>query len=343
MDAKLLYLNILTILAFLFASCSSEEPREGAGKGAEVTFEVDNGSRAAVTSDINTLGSRFAVFGDRTHVESQSGPVAIFNKTIVEYKNEGWCYEGTQYWFPGHEHSFVAIYPLSALDADDLLYADSRLSFSYQMPLSGGNSVKQEDVSDIITATHRRLHKDGDAVTPISFRFTHLLSLINLYPALDDNYMDEGEYFLFHKLEFSGFKSKGKFSIVPAQRQSNNQTSDYVVEVSDQKEEGALAVTFSEPVKVSNDRVNKPLFDAKDAIIMIPQSFASDSEAKIILTYSINNNPEIKYITLPLKGKNLETGKSYNLKFTISRTGLLFESMDIKNWEVVSAGNVNAR
>lgn len=342
MDAKLTYLYIISFFAFMVSSCASDEPADTRGKGSEMKFEVSGDTRASVTSDINTLGSKFLVFGDRKPAEGNSGPVSVFHKTEVEYTGEGWSYQDVQYWFPNHEHSFVAIHPLKVAETDYLRYSDSRLSFAYEIPADQNKNINKTDVTDIITATHRRLFRTEDAANTISFRFSHLLSLINFAPALDDNYMEDNAFFLFHKLEITGFKTKGTFHILPAPRQTNIQTSDYVIEVTGIEGEGKMTVNFTQPVKVENNRENVKLFDENDAIIMLPQDFTADSNAKIVLTYSVNNDATMKQVTIPFKDKKWDTGKSYTYKFTINRTGLLFESTSITNWDVVSVGNVNA-
>lgn len=342
MDAKLKYLFVLSFFALMVSSCASDEPGDTRAKGSEMKFEVSGETRASVTSDINTIGSKFLVFGDRKSVEGNSGPVPVFHTTEVEYTSEGWCYKDIQYWFPNHEHSFVAIYPSTVAKTDFLRYSDSKLSFAYAIPADENNNIDKTNVTDIITATHRRLFQPEDVVNTISFRFSHLLSLINIAPALDDNYMDNDEFFLFHKLDISGFKTKGIFHILPAPRQSNIQTSDYVIDVTDLEREGRLTVNFTQPVKVENNRENIKLFDDNDAVIMLPQDFTTDSNAKFVLTYSINNESSRHQVIIPFKNKKWDSGKSYTYKFTINRTGLLFESTSITNWDVVSAGNVNA-
>lgn len=349
MDAKLTYSSLLIFAACVVSSCTSDAPDDmDAAKGVEVSFAVSGLSRASVTTSFN----QFAVYGDINHPNDDvRPPVVLFDNTEVNYKDDSWTYEGTQFWVPKYEHSFVAISPLSVLATDNTpRYLNSQLSFTYTIPTTdGGKLSSNSDVTDIIAATHRRLYvlKDDefvtDARTKVTFKFGHLLSLINLSPALSDNIMKADDYLLFHKLELSGFKTKADFSILPAQRQSNSQTDDMVVGVDALDGTGSFTFDFTEPVKVLNNSKYVSLLAADDAIIMLPQAFGADSEAKIVLYYTINDDPEVKQLTLPLSSQTWDSGKSYIYRFIISRNGAHFNSTTITEWDGVDAGTVNAR
>lgn len=343
MDSKLTYLYLLSFVACLLSSCSSDAPDNVDPKGSEMSFTVSELSRAAVTTTINIPGSKFAVYGDRKFpVDNNTEPSVIFNKTEVEYINNSWSYNNPQYWFPNNEHSFVAVYPVSVLDTDNKpQYSNSKLSFTYTLPTSDGINVKPNDVTDILAATHRRLYYQGDGI-PVSLRFSHLLSLINIAPALDDNLMDMEAYIQFHKLELTGLKTKATFNILPAQRLSNNQTDDRVIDVSGHEGEGNLTIEFNEPKKIMNRRDNVKLFDDNDAIIMLPQIFGSDTQTKLVLTYTLNNDTQTKQLSIPLDLLGWESGKSYTYRFTIGRNGPHFDTTTITSWEMLNVGNVDA-
>lgn len=343
MYAKLTYiLSLAACAACLLSSCSSDSPDvPGGGKSSEVSFDVSDLTRASVTTSF----TQFAVYGDLKPSESiDVDQKTIFNKTEVNYKDGIWGYEGVQYWIPEHEHSFVAVSPVSALETAGIpQYSNSRLSFTYIIPTAADNRVASHgDVKDIIVATHRRLHHDGDINTTATFRFGHIMALVNLAPSLNDNVMSTEEYIRIHKIELSGFKTKATFSILPASRQSASPTDDRVIDITAQEREGTLAIEFNEPVKVSNDRENVSLLDANDAIIMLPQAFASDSDAKIIISYTVNDDDSMKQGTLPLMSQKWDSGKSYTYRFTISRTGLHAEETTITDWEVLNVGNIDA-
>lgn len=324
---------------WLLSSCTSDVlDGENITRGSEVQFAVSELSRATITTSID----EFAVYGDKKSlVDNNTAPMVLFDKTKVEHKNNSWRYDGIQYWYPKHEHSFVAIHPLSVLESgNNPQYADSKLSFTYAVPekVSDRNAIP-----DILAATHRRVYELDDPNNTTTFQFSHIMSLINLAPMLSDDSMGEDSYIEFHHLVLSGLKAQATFNITPAPRQTNLQTSDRVVEVTGQNGESELTINIDTPKRIYNNKKDVTLFDDDDAIIMLPQTFDAASKAQILLTYSINGNAEKKQVTIPLaESGSWESGKSYSYRFTISRTGVKVEAATITNWDVLNVGNINA-
>lgn len=351
MYAKLTYLFFIPLAVCLASSCTSEKADNAeSGKGPELSFAVSGLTRASVTTSFD----EFAVYGDiRRPANDILSPAVLFDKTEVKYNKEkdGWCYEGTQYWIPEYEHSFVAISPSSVLGAGSASsYLNSHLSFTYTIPTEDGGTLSDYgDVTDIIAATHRRLYKEDDKEdkvnnATITFFFGHLLSLINFAPALDDNTLKEEYFLLFHKLELSGFSTKAEFDILPASRQSDIQTDDMEVRIKGHEGSGNLTIRFTKPVKVLNDGNPVRLFDHNDAVIMLPQAFADGSDAKIILYYTVNDSSEEKRIILPLNNRGAwESGKSYTYRVIIDRKGPSIAETTIKDWEVLDVGDIDMR
>ena len=344
MYAKLTYIFLLSCVACLLSACSSSDAPENpeVSKGVELSFAVSDLSRGSVT----TKFSDFAVFGEMQG-ETSAKPIVIFNGTEVRYQGdgEGWRYAGTQYWYPNYEYSFVAVNPLTVLGtAGNSRYADSHLSFSYAIPTTGGVLQKNSDVTDIIAATYRRLYDKDEFVNPTItsalLRFRHLLSLINIAPRLDDKDMNDNAIIQFHKMVLSGFKTRASFDIVPAQRQSNLQTDDGVITISDLSGEASIAVDFAQPKEIKNHGTNVKLFDDTDALVMLPQTFDVDSEAKITLTYTIDNDGKPKQLTIPLNNMKWESGSSYTYKITIDRMGLKLATTILQPW-IVSTTDVD--
>lgn len=335
MRAKLKYLGLLSCVACLATSCSSDIPDiEEVGKGPAMSFAVADLTRATVTNSIN----KFAVYGDmKLPGDKNSSPLIVFNKTEVTYTDNGWKYAGIQYWYPKHEHSFVALIPVSVLDASaSTRYFDSRLTFTYSIPTSGnGILADRGDVTDIIAATHRRLYSESDIITTTTFRFGHIMSLINVAPQLDDNEMNPDEILKIHKLELLGFSTIAEFTVLPAELQSNRQTDDRLVNVSAHEGQGNLSITFDTPKIITNhsDKVN--LFDPDDSIIMIPQTFASDSEAKMVLTYTINDEVQESKLIVPLKLLKWESGSSYTYCLLFDKMGLKLQTVVIEDWKEI--------
>lgn len=342
MHIKRIYILLLPIIACLVFSCTSETPDPASGKGAQLIFSISNPSRATVVSNLNTAGSKFVVFGDRKISDDpDENPVVFLNNTTVEYFDGNWQYNNLQYWIPNQEHSFVAVYPVSIVGSDyNPQYTKSALSFTYTLPTSSANEIANNEVLDILGATHRRFYQKGDGL-PVSLRFNHLMTLINISPGFNDNIMDAESYIRFHKVEFTGVRNKATFKITPAQRLSASQTDDRLIEITAHAGEAKMTIEFSEPKKITNHAENQSLFDANDAIIMLPQIFAAESDAQIILTYTVNDNPEMMTLCAPLSLLEWKSGKSYNYKFTLDRTGLISNSTTITDWEVTNVGNID--
>lgn len=277
------------------------------------------------------------------------GPLVMFNDTKVEYDGKNWSYGKPQYWMPGHEYSFVALYPYSIISKPcfDHEYNNPTLFFTYSIPRSETNAVEKDSIVDIIAATHRRLYrKDGNG--RITLGFKHLMSMLDITPALvdtlmfvgddesrldpDPNFNDQiikNEYIQFRKMEFYGFKTKADFSITPASLNTAMQTDDHeiTIDVDYSLPDANMTIEFTKENAQHivnsdiNDIKNYSIFDQNDAMIMLPHTLASD--AYIHLTYTVNTDtpedPVIRHISVPLNGMKLESGKYYKLCFTIEK------------------------
>ncbi|MDE6754924.1 MAG: fimbrillin family protein, partial [Muribaculaceae bacterium] len=196
-----------------FTSCSSGSVYEPeVERGVEMSFDVAPETRA-----MTTVINEFSVYGDMKLQTVDTDPFVIFNKTSVVNRDGVWYYDGSQYWYPQHEHSFVAVSPSSALESEATpQYYGSGLSFVYTMPTYSGKEMQdtqdKSDLIDVLAATHRRLYNEGDKVGAISLRFSHLLSMVNFAPKFDDKTLNTDDYIQFHKLEISGLKKKAKIA-----------------------------------------------------------------------------------------------------------------------------------
>lgn len=338
MSYKIEYI-LLTLLACVLCltSCSSD-PEPQAPNLVELKFDLQNISRASITNNDNFKLQSFRVFGDMKPVGStSSSSIVVFNGDEVKYNSSAnsWEYSNTQYWFPKHEYSFVAVHPATVLsEAAAPQYSGSRLSFTYTLPSDNKNAT------DILIATHRRECGDYKKGTtePVRFKFSHILSLLNIAAALDDSAMGEDEFLQFSKLELTGLNNKATLNVASAPLQTNGQTDDSVVEVTNQGEESNLTIAFSPSVKVTNHGEAVSFFNDDDALIMLPQTFAADSNAQLILTYTVNGTPAERQVTVPLKNIKWESGKSYayKIKLTIDKLELKVETT-ITDWEVVQS------
>ena len=343
MYSKLRHIILLMSAGWLLSSCASDVlDGESITRGSEVQFTVSDLSRATITTSID----EFAVYGDMKFQSDISEPIVIFNKTSVVDNDGVWCYDGTQYWFPKHEHSFVAVSPSSVLESEvSPQYYGSELSFAYTMPTYSDKEMQdtqdKSDIIDIVAATHRRLYNEGDNVNTISLRFGHLMSMINFAPKLDDKALKDDDFIRFHRLEISGLKKKAKIAITPALLLENPQTDDRLIEFTGYDGNDNLTIIFNDPKIVSNDqRIN--LFADNDALIMLPQLFDASSEATVRFTYSFKDDSEnLRVGTISLRGQEWKLGTAYTYNFTVDRIGLNLGTATIKAWDSETVPNIS--
>lgn len=320
-------------------SCMSErEPVLESGE--ELKVEVtEAASRSALTTDQNIKTLPFSLFGDvyRTG-EYYSGLKVIFNGDNVQYTNNQWNYGPPIYWLMGQVHSFVAIHPASDKipGLSDLTYSDSRVNFTYTIPVTN-NIIDYNAVPDILVATHRRDY-NFDTAGAVKFGFRHILSRINIEPALDEFLMYEDEpynsthpenkdeYIRFEKFEIYGLKTKASFVFTPASipsGQLKTDETDQTYEVDDSSVADAV-LTFTKPKTVTNNKKNVNVCADDDAFFVLPQTIGQD--ARIILYYTVNDDHRddrfVRTITFPFSGLPIdrwEGGKIYTYSFTIEK------------------------
>lgn len=325
------------------ASCTSAPDPDTPELGEEIRFDATEGpaSRASVTNNSNLTAMPFMLFGGvyRTG-EFYQGFKVIFEGDKVSYTGSEWSYEIPIYWLMGQEHSFVALHPAleSGTEITDMEYADSKLSFTYTVPKIAGTDITDyTNARDLLVATHRRKYNMNNS-GPVKFEFRHLLAQINIAPALSevlmypnedepDKYPDnKDEYIQLIRFEIHGLKTKADFTFTanPIEEgtiENNEWTGTYEV---DDNSLSVGVLDFKEPRIITNDSINVPVCNDKEALLVLPQEI--DPTAKLILYYSCNSdhtvNEPIRKIIFPLADlpiKKFEIGKIYTYKFTIEK------------------------
>lgn len=322
MNAKLIYLYFIAIFAACsVASCTHDAPdSEEVGTGTEMIFEVADESRASAVS--NSSFKEFALYGDMKFQDYVH--LTVFNKTVVSYKNGKWIYGDTQYWFPKHEHSFVALHPSEAAGLPDPEYTNSQLSFTYTTP------DNFEDARDLMAATHRRLYADiSSPVTPVILRFSHIMTRV------DFNVKNEGaaDVVRVNKIELEGVNRTGSFSIIPAPLlPGSDQTDDYDFAWTGISNKDNLMANIS--VDIPEDET-RSLFPDDNALIVVPQP---DNKGVIMhITYTLydaNAQPEQLTLTAQAPIGGWEPGKVYTYNLAINEiTQEIYVTVSVKNWQ----------
>lgn len=322
-------------------SCASDPDLDPSVTGEEMAFEAweAGASRTAVTTNSNLKSASFSLFGNVNRTgEYYPGLKLLFDARKVTFNNNNkkWDYGTPQlYWLMGQEHSFVAMHPDagSIPGLSDLKYSDSKVSFSYTVPTIN-NIIDYRLVMDMLVATHRRMYT-LDSAGAIKFGFRHILSRINITPALDEVLMypddpehpeNKAEYITFRRFEIYGLKTKASFSFTPSPLPNGKYLTDDKIEtyeVFDNSVADAV-LTFTYPKRVTNNNTYVNICENDDALLVLPQTIGKD--AKIILYYTVNDDHTddslIRTVTFPLSDLPIdkwESGKSYTYMFTIEK------------------------
>ncbi|MDE6194822.1 MAG: fimbrillin family protein [Muribaculaceae bacterium] len=172
--------------ACVIGGCSSESPDGQTDGTQEVEFTTGRETRSAVTTTSNLTGKAFAVYGDMKPfaAAAEASSTLVFNKEQVAYTSGSWKYGRSIYWFPSHQHSFVALHPFEAIGTTaagkttvtNVRYEDGMLSFSYTHPEDYKNA------SDVLVATHRRdyVPELGKKADPVNFTFEHTMAVLDI-------------------------------------------------------------------------------------------------------------------------------------------------------------------
>lgn len=249
--------------------------------------------------------------------------VLIFDGTPVTFNGstETWNYGAPQYWYPGHEYAFVALYPDSVIEkfciAHEYESPTLKLTLSFK---SLENITDPEPIPDIIVASHRRFCRNEQGNDKIRLSFQHLMSRIDIVATVSDPMMYTGdnegrldpdpdfndtiiknEYIQFRRVKLSGFRPQANIIITPAALNSADRTDDTEITatVDETVPYSSMTLEFSEKtakhiVNSGNDLYGKyheypsSLFDDNSGIMLLPQTLAPD--AKLTMRYTVNRD-----------------------------------------------------
>lgn len=328
----LIYAATICLTVVLCVSCQSEPAPNGS---EEIHFAVGDVSRATST-DISTMTEApFAVFSDM-YSPTFSSLTVIHDCTPVNYVKGSWQYTGTQYWFPQHEHSFVAVHPASVVAAaGNPQYNNSRLSFSYTYPQD------YRSATDILVSTYRRYYDENPdrKVLPVSFRFHHILSQLEPVVTLTDP-SHEPETVVITRMVFKNVNTSGNYTVAPASLLANRtQTDDSADEgwSFTEKDRGDVTITFAEtgsnlPNRVTPDETPHPILADNDHLMLLP--VAKGNPVELVITYkhySGSEDPEETTVKETFT-QGWEAGKRYVLSLSMIRGAMQF-SIEMKDWE----------
>ncbi len=333
MLTELRHTVILLTISFLTAACDSNEPADTESDAA-MKFEVASLSRAVLATADNFKQNPFAVYADKTFGTT----IPVFNgETVTFHSSLGcWTYSGTQYWFPKHEYSFIALYPAELPDISDIDYSDSKLEFTYSYP-----AKNYSDAKDLMISTHRRKYNSEETATPVRFTFAHILSNVNVSVAVKESAPDAAPIQI-NGLTFKNIPIRATYSVTPAQLDDESLSTDGRVNGDDTfggwkvDEKGDVEISFSEAngnfKEIPLDTKPHYLFSNDDALLLLPNPYES---TELILSYTTFtesgavSSPKTATVTIP---KEWKPGTSMSLALTIINQKIQF-SFSVAEWK----------
>lgn len=345
MNFRLTHIIFLLAALWFLTSCQTDIIDDDVNMpdnmpGFEIGFAIPSAESRGIsltnTETLRQAGTQFSIFGDKTYLSENNSINGLYNvfsnTTVTSLGNNKWEYAPLQYWFPNNEYSFVAIHPMlddmASVRPEDIRYSDSELSFTFDADLDDDDRVKNDDFTDIVVATHRRITEPDvpahPAIKPIELNFRHMMALIDIYAIVSDPLMytgdDEGrldpdpdyndtiiknEYIQVRRVEFYGFKPKADFSFKPSDLNTRaNQTDDFSGSIDVDYDVDWATMIIEIPVDKAAHVVNSGtdeygkehqfktnvFSNTNDGIIMIPQTLAPD--AKLVIAYTVNEDTD---------------------------------------------------
>lgn len=331
MHIKLLNIILTIIAAGLITSCSSDDPSDDSRiAGPEMKFVVSDASRTSALTNIGFPDSRFIVYGEKKFENDNYAPSMVFDNTVVRYSDGEWVYDGAQYWFPRHEYSFTALYPIGVGDPS---YSNSTLSLSYTLP------DYYASTTDIMAATYRRLCKNAEGPTAedIRLEFFHILSRINFKIENDA----AADILTVNEIKLEGVNRTGSYAFTPAPLLSGaTQTNDYESSWTGISNQGTINAHID--IKIPENET-RPLFPDDDMLLMIPQPENNDVILSITYTLHDEGMEEDEILTLqaetPIGGWN--PGKVYTYSLSISEiTKEIQLTVKVNNWQKPGSSDI---
>lgn len=344
MFEKLTYSACAAVTLSLLTACISgthsiDEPQSS----MEVRFNATAETRTALTNNETIKNRPFAVYGDMKPLSAPAAasPAVIFNGTEVVHDGTSWKYADPQYWYPNHEHSFVAVHPATGANISELAY-NTALSFKYTLP------ADYSQTDDILTAAHRRRYTSGET-TPVAFNFGHTMARLN-FTAKIDPALGAGNSVEIQKLVLRNISNSATYSITPAPV-SSGETDDYTDGWSGFSEPAATLFDIISPeggIVLPAGATHEFFPVASNPLLIIPQEVNEDLEMEITYIRRVNGVNEASQTavsrmfstTVTAHSGVWKTGKSYSYSFSIGVDDLIIFSVpDVQDWKEEEGGN----
>lgn len=288
--ATLLWASSLLLLLSA-ASCTDTLVGRPDTDDRTITFQTPQADTRAVVTGTSLTSGSFLVWGGYG-----GNATNVFDAVTVTGENGVWTYEGTRYWKAGETYNFYAVYP-AELPAG----AVADVSPEGTVTVTGFNCSATGDAAvDLMTANTDITYYVGDTPQPVTMRFDHLLSKVNIVATV------KGGNCTVTSVTFSGMATKGSYNSTDGW---SDTTPGYF--------------TSSERV------LNTTGVDLLGDLLLIPQRVTE--EFKIKVSYTLDGVQMYKDITLPTSIDQWKAGQSYKYTLTFKGNNIIF-TVNVASW-----------
>lgn len=324
---------LLILMALAVSSCETQEPADPT-PSAELEFDVAPLSRTTATTSENLKLLPFAVYSDWKRTEDIIHDGFRGERVAYDASVAAWTHQGTQYWWPEFEHSFVAVHPFDMGNTTykTINYKASALSFKV-LQLSDYSKM-----SDILIATHRRNFIDGNS-SPVCFKFDHIMSNFNIQVTYISPVKD-AQALKINSIDLIDIPTQSTFTVTPAPLTGNStMTSDYVTDPESFEgwtvnQIGRVTIKalkgHESQWDIPADGKPHQLFSAANALILLPNP---EESTEMVVTYtttdSEGSHTNSEEITIP---RAWRPGMSYTLSLQFTDRRVLF-NIEVEEWQ----------
>lgn len=332
-------ISVLTAAAALsmlaFASSCTKVSIDGYGRTEQyIGFSSMVVTKALVESadDMN----EFAVWG--YYADADGNYVDVFGRidqedTGVEVRKENgnWVYDDLRCWQFGVPYDFFAVYPADVPGVSLQSAVEPLLTVT-------GYDISANTEADLMLATASDIiYQDGDVTQPVSFRFSHLLSRIDLVCRPYSEQTVDGYEPRVHSAKLYGLGTEASFSsgqFTAGNAQRNGWT---VSEESLTTENSPFAEAT---IPAGGQEINVRTELMSDVLVFPQQTFRPGMAFKVEWSATgdgTTRSSVIELISLPLEA--WVGGKHYVYTFTISPEGrIIFDTPSVQKWDEAVGG-----
>lgn len=297
------YAAAVALMAIAGCTKTAHTPENGEHS---IGFNVQESVKAAVTGadDIDS----FEVWG--WYGSGTARDKNVFDGTRVKNTGSGWTYNNLQYWVPGMNYTFYAVYPFDYGECA----ADGTVTVTdFNCSATGSNAI------DLMTAG--AVNRSGDTPANVVFNFAHELSKLRF------RFESSGSGVTVTDIKLYGISARGSL------KKPQNGSSSWTLENAVGSDNTPYSVNEEVVLNTGNSYTAEPFGE-----LLLPPHDAL-AEAKFSFSYYYgSNSTQIKSADIPLAAgtggiTSWEAGKSYNYTVEIQANRDIKINVTVTDWD----------